>query len=157
MYTSKDIEKILGISKQRLAYWRSKKLITPSAGRSDGRGRGYLYSYQDLRSLRDILKLQENKVSTYRIRIILERLRNDFPELKEPRLLTTPITFKEKKIFVTHEGVTYDAEDGQCLLIPLEQEETTIYEFIPTKPSRDRQLEKLASNLKDSLKKQRGY
>jgi len=70
--------------------------------------------------------------------------------------LTTPVIFRDKKIFVSHDDLTYDVEDGQCLLIPLEQEETAIYEFIPAKPSRNKQLEEQAMELTDSLKGQRG-
>jgi len=49
--------------------------------------------------------------------------------------------------------MTYDVEDGQCLLFPLEPEEAKIYEFIPVKPSRERHLGRAAKGLRASLKK----
>jgi len=87
-----------------------------------------------------ILKLQENGISSYRIRKILEMLRTYFPDPKEPRLLFTSVSLKSKKFFKELDGVMYDVDDRQGLLFPLDPDEAKILEFIPAKPTRERQL-----------------
>lgn len=110
---SKNIKKVLKISRQRLWYWRKAGILT-NLERTKG---GYFtYNFHDLTVLKTIEALKKEGFSTYKIRKSFLGVKSRFPDEKELLAKGQFIVFGKSVIFV-FKGTAYDAISGQVSLL----------------------------------------
>jgi hypothetical protein len=83
-YTAVQAARIAGLTKRRVTYLAEQGLVVPSLTRPGGRRRHY--SFSELVELRTVARLtdREARISTYRVRQVVEALR----EIRDRPLLT---------------------------------------------------------------------
>lgn len=79
-FSTKEVEKILGLTYRQLDYWDRSGFIKPSVASADGYGSERIYNFQDLVRLKVAKKLKEKGVSLQKLRRSLEYLELNMPE-----------------------------------------------------------------------------
>jgi len=110
LFTAAQVERLLGVSVNRLRYWARIGLVEP-AGR---RGQRRCYTFQDLVSLRVVLELLGEGLATRKLIRAVERLRQQLPQHSSP--------FSELRVSCDGDAVVvtrdkpFEADTGQLLL-----------------------------------------
>ena len=68
LYTSGEVQKIVGLTQRRLAYWDDPALVHPHGRPAQGSGSRRLYTLLDVVQLKLILRLRQAGLSLQRIR-----------------------------------------------------------------------------------------
>lgn len=76
IYTTKQVERIVGLTYRRLDYWARTDLLKPSVAQAAGSGSRRAYSYRDLVQLRVVKDLADRGVSLSQIRKIFQNHRH---------------------------------------------------------------------------------
>ncbi len=134
--TSKFIQQKLGFSRQRLYYWRNVGIF-PFPPKNLGDSGQFCYSFHDLIVLKTIKLLKEAGVTTFHIRIIFERIKILFPEVKNPLAENQLVVFGGKIVYIK-KGYAYDILTGQALLLDFKKVEKWVGEIL--------QLQKLSQS-----------
>lgn len=75
VFSSTEVLRIVGVSRQKLDYWARTNLLMPSVRVANGKGTRRLYSEDDLVQLRFVQRLQAQGWSTQKIRKAITYLR----------------------------------------------------------------------------------
>lgn len=119
LYTSKDVQRLVGITQRQLTYWDETRLVCPQGHAADGRGSRRLYTTLDVIQLKLIRRLQEVGMSLQKIRRAFDFI-TDLPDEAAP-LAELEVISDGKGIFVRRSNETVvDTLSGQLLLrLPL--------------------------------------
>lgn len=112
-HMSKHIEKIFGITRKVLLYWRKIGLVNPSM-RTDGGH--YRYSFEDLVAIKTITNLNKAGISTFKIKKTIESLKKQFPDLESP-LSQKSFCVIGKEIYVVDKKTDFNPLTGQYSFI----------------------------------------
>ena len=74
LFTSGEVQKIVGLTQRKLAYWDDPTLVPPQGRPARGRGSRRLYTLLDVVQLRLILRLRQAGLSLQKIRRALLNL-----------------------------------------------------------------------------------
>ena len=81
-FQSKDIQKILGIPKQRVEYLALKTPIKPELEKVEGTGRAHIYSFKNAVQFAIAQSMSEVGLGMAEIRKVLERLNSSFVSVR---------------------------------------------------------------------------
>ena len=109
LYRSRDVARILGITRRRLQYWARTDLAPPSA---HTRGGHHRYTFQDLVALKAAKRLIDAGVSIQRIRCSIQSLRRSLPNVRRP-LVELVLVATGDVVLVLHRGSAFEAVSGQ--------------------------------------------
>jgi DNA-binding transcriptional MerR regulator len=109
LYRSRDVARILGITRRRLQYWAKSDLVPPSASTRGGHHR---YTFQDLVALKAAKRLVDAGVSIQRIRRSIQSLRRTLPNVRRP-LVELVLVATGDVVLVLHRGTAFEAVSGQ--------------------------------------------
>ena len=122
------VMELFSLDRQQLYYWR--KNLLSAHGR--GSGRETLYTFQDLVTIKTILRLREEGVSTHMITRVIKRSENLFPDMGN-LLINSPVIPTGGRLIVLYRGQAYDAATGQGVFISLIDMEKEVTENIKEK------------------------
>lgn len=91
-FSSHHVESILKINRKTLYYWRRVGIFSPTEKTKKGHCR---YSFQDLVALRTIIRLRENRITTYMIRKLAVELSKIYPSINPFSELSLYVIGKE--------------------------------------------------------------
>jgi len=106
-YTTREVAEVLDVPVSRILDWTRRGLLSPARGK----GRSYVFSFQDIVLLRTARELMDAQVPTRRVREALETLRKQLP-LGRP-LSAVRIVTSGDKILVRDPDAVWEAESGQ--------------------------------------------
>lgn len=109
LYRSRDVARILGITRRRLQYWATSDLVPPSVSTRGGHHR---YTFQDLVALKAAKRLVDAGVSIQRIRRSIQSLRRTLPNVRRP-LVELVLVATGDVVLVLHRGTAFEAVSGQ--------------------------------------------
>jgi DNA-binding transcriptional MerR regulator len=109
LYRSRDVARILEITRRRLQYWARTDLVPPSA---HTRGGHHRYTFQDLVALKAAKRLIDAGVSIQRIRRSIQSLRRSLPNVRRP-LVELVLVATGDVVLVLHRGSVFEAVSGQ--------------------------------------------
>ncbi len=110
-YSLAETARILNVSPSRLRYWERTALVRAHAGE----GAGPSFGFQELVSLRRLVRLLERGVPLRRIRTSVARLQERIPELEQPLGALRAWPFSASRVVVRH-GDAWLEPDGQLVL-----------------------------------------
>ena len=108
-YRSREVARILGISRRQLQYWVAMDLVRPAVRTLGGI---YRYTFQDLVALRAAKKLIDAGVSVQRIRRSIEALQRMLPSVRRP-LAELQLVGTGNAVLVVRDGTAFEAISGQ--------------------------------------------
>jgi len=125
-FTSEQVMRITGITRQRLNYWVKTGILKPEIDQAHGRGRVRLWSFTNLLELKAALSLREElSLQTLRKVIRLLRERGFAAPLAEVRIgVTQPEGQPSRAVLLNEDGTCEEALTGQLLMqlvVPLER------------------------------------
>ncbi len=109
-YTTREVSEILELPASRIRDWTRRGLLDPERG---PRG-AYLFSFQDVVLLRTARELLDQRVSTRRVRIALEALREQLPEGRP--LSGVRIAASGDRVVVHDADTVWEPASGQMTL-----------------------------------------
>lgn len=109
LYRSRDVARILEITRRRLQYWAKTDLAPPSVRTRGGHHR---YTFQDLVALKATKRLIDAGVSIQRIRRSIQSLRRTLPNVRRP-LVELLLVATGDVVLVLHRGTAFEAVSGQ--------------------------------------------
>ncbi|MFU8796739.1 MAG: MerR family transcriptional regulator [Dehalococcoidia bacterium] len=108
-----EVARLVGATRNQLAYWDKTGLVSPSIGGARGRGSRRLYSVEDIFELKILVKLLESSLS-------LQRIRSSFSFIRgQSRTLSSFVVFTDGK-------TVYFYEDYDTLVDTLRQGQTVL-------------------------------
>src|SRR3990172_3107345 len=117
LYRSRDVARILEITRRRLQYWAKSDLVPPSVRTRGGHHR---YTFQDLVALKAAKRLIDAGVSIQRIRRSIQSLRRTLPNVRRP-LVELLLVATGDVVLVLHRGTTFEALSPQESVFHLSQ------------------------------------
>jgi len=108
-----EVARVVGATRNQLAYWDRTGLVSPSLRGARGRGSRRLYSVEDIFELQILVKLLESSLSLQRIRASFSFIRG------QSRALSSFVVFTDGKTVYFYEdyNVLVDTlKDGQTVL-----------------------------------------
>lgn len=124
--SSQQVTQITGITQRQLSYWRDTALFSPTDTTIGGHAR---FSFQDTVTIKTIATLLKSGVSTQRIRVCIEKLKQLLPTIKYP-LSELSIVVSGETLLVFHQGCAFEVLSGQERIIDIEKLNDDILEEI---------------------------
>ena len=87
-FTIKEVARIVGASRRRLAYWDKTGLLSPSLEVATDRGLCRLYSVQDIIDIKILVRLRQSSLSLQRIRASFRFIKESAESLASSVILT---------------------------------------------------------------------
>jgi len=109
VYRSRDVARILGVTRRRLRYWAKTDLVPPSVRTRGGHHR---YTFRDLVALKAAKRLIDAGVSVQRIRRSIQSLRRTLPNVRRP-LVELVLVATGDVVLVLQRGAAFEAVSGQ--------------------------------------------
>ncbi len=100
-FTSRSVEKVVGITLRQIQYWDEIGLAKPSAKAAAGRGTRRLYTFLDLVRLSVVRALIDRGLAPGKIRRSLAALREYTPEILDPLAQLKLVTDGDRLFLVT--------------------------------------------------------
>jgi DNA-binding transcriptional MerR regulator len=125
LYGSRDVARILGLTRRRLQYWAKTDLVRPSVRTRGGHHR---YTFQDLVALKATKRLIDAGVSIQRIRRSIQSLRRTLPGVRRP-LVELVLVATGDVVLVLHRGTAFEAASGQEWVLDVAQLQREVESF----------------------------
>lgn len=109
-YTTRDVEKLLGLSPARIREYARSGVLDPARGP----GNRYIFGFRDLVLLRTAGALLDARVPNHRILRALRQLRHELPA--DRSITEVQIVAEGDHVVVHDEGQAWDAASGQLRL-----------------------------------------
>lgn len=112
-FTNHHIESMFGVSRKVLFYWRKIGLLSPSKKTAGCHAR---YTFEDLVAIKTIRSLRDAGISTFKIKKIVAKLKEQYPDLTNP-LASKSLYVVGKEVNVADQKAPYNPLTGQGTLI----------------------------------------
>lgn len=134
LYTSGDVQRLVGISQRQLTYWDQSALMRPHGRIANGPGSRRLYTTLDVVQLKVIRRLREAGLSLQRIRQAFDFI-NDIPNETAPLEELEVLTDGRRVLVMRSDELVVDAVARQFVLrLPLADLLTEVYDGISLSP-----------------------